>query len=299
MARILVIEDNPANMELMVYLLKAFGHEPLSAADGEAGLEAVQREFPDLIICDVHLPKIGGYEIAQRLKGNPSLRKIPLVAVTALAMMGDRDKVLQAGFNGYLAKPITPETFIAQVEAFLPPEQRTGVRPTSKKSDDKTDPLPLHQGTILVVDNRYENIEVLRAMLEPSGYTVLPARNVSEALVIARESQPDLIISDVFLSGESGYKLIEAAKSDAALQAIPFLFISSTSWAEHEAAYALNQGAAAYITRPIEPQLLLGYIKKWLGDRLTGLELGAVRFIIRPIEPLELLKEIEKCLQKT
>ena len=125
MAHILVIEDNPANMQLMVYLLNAFGHMPVEAMDGEAGLDAVHRQAPELILCDLQLPGIDGYEVARQIKLDPSLAAIPLVAVTAYAMVGDRDKVLAAGFNGYIPKPITPETFVAQMEAFLPPDKRS------------------------------------------------------------------------------------------------------------------------------------------------------------------------------
>ena len=81
---------------------------------------AADREHPDLIICDVQLPDIDGFEVARRLKRDPELRPIPLVAVTALAMVGDRDRVLAAGFDGYLAKPIDPEMFARQIEDFLP-----------------------------------------------------------------------------------------------------------------------------------------------------------------------------------
>ena len=119
MSRILVIEDNPTNLELMAYLLDASGHTVLVAGDGEEGVEATRREGPDLLICDIQLPKMDGYTVARRLKGHPALRTIPLLAVTALAMVGDRDKVLAAGFDGYISKPITPETFVGQVEAFL------------------------------------------------------------------------------------------------------------------------------------------------------------------------------------
>lgn len=120
MARILVIEDNPDNLELMTYLLRAFGHEVRSAQDGAEGLEAVRREALDLIVCDVHLPKLDGYQVARELKADPRLQVIPLLAVTALAMVGDRDKVLMAGFDGYLAKPIDPQVFVRQVESYLP-----------------------------------------------------------------------------------------------------------------------------------------------------------------------------------
>ena len=99
MARILVIEDNPDNLELMTYLLRAFGHDVLAAQDGAEGLATVHREALDLIVCDVHLPKLDGYEVARELKADSRLQCIPLLAVTALAMVGDRDKVLMAGFD--------------------------------------------------------------------------------------------------------------------------------------------------------------------------------------------------------
>ena len=120
MARVLVIEDNPTNLQLMVYLLRAFGHTPLEALDGETGLELARRESPDLVLCDIHLPGMDGFGVARQLKGHPALSGIPLVAVTALAMVGDRDRIISAGFNGYITKPIAPETFIGQVETFLP-----------------------------------------------------------------------------------------------------------------------------------------------------------------------------------
>ncbi len=117
--RILVIEDNPQNLELMTYLLQAFGYTTRTAVNGEEGVEVVRRERVDLIVCDVHLPKMDGYEVAHELKRDPMLRKIPLVAVTALAMPGDREKVLAAGFDGYIDKPIQPEIFVKQVESFM------------------------------------------------------------------------------------------------------------------------------------------------------------------------------------
>jgi two-component system cell cycle response regulator len=116
--KILIIEDNPANLELMTYLLRSFGHSVVSAREGAEGLELARRELVDIIICDVHLPNVDGYEVAQRLKQHPVLCRIPLVAVTAMAMVGDRDKVLAAGFDGYIDKPINPQLFVSQVEAF-------------------------------------------------------------------------------------------------------------------------------------------------------------------------------------
>jgi CheY-like chemotaxis protein len=94
-ARILIVEDNPANLDLMVYLLGAYGHVPISARDGKEGLRIAAREKPDLILCDIHLPKMDGYEVVSRLKSDPDCCTIPTVAITALAMVGDRDRVCE------------------------------------------------------------------------------------------------------------------------------------------------------------------------------------------------------------
>ncbi len=129
LASILVIEDNPANLELMSYLLSAYGYSPHTATDGAEGLRIADRGAFDLIICDIHLPQTDGYEVARQLKSDPGRRAVPLIAVTALAMVGDRDKVLAAGFDGYISKPIDPETFVRQVEAFLWLDKRTSLPP--------------------------------------------------------------------------------------------------------------------------------------------------------------------------
>src|SRR5438270_5852181 len=106
----------------MVYLLQAFGHPPLTGRDGRSGLEAARREAPDIILSDIQLPDIDGYAIARQIRADPRLSGRPLVAVTALAMVGDRSKALAAGFDGYISKPLVPDTFVAQVEAYLRPE---------------------------------------------------------------------------------------------------------------------------------------------------------------------------------
>lgn len=119
MARILVIEDNTDNRELMSYLLTAYGHEIETAADGELALEALSGSCFDLIICDVHLPKVDGLQIVATVKSTDALRSVPIVAVTALAMVGDRERLLAAGFDAYVPKPLDPESFVAQVEQCL------------------------------------------------------------------------------------------------------------------------------------------------------------------------------------
>jgi CheY-like chemotaxis protein len=127
-ARILVVEDNPTNLSLMDYLLRAFGYDVLTAADGIEGVDAARRQSPDVILMDLQMPKLNGYEAAAEIRAIPALRKIPLLAVTAFAMVGDCDKILARGFDGYIAKPISPDTFVREVEAFVPLHLRSAKR---------------------------------------------------------------------------------------------------------------------------------------------------------------------------
>lgn len=123
-ARILVAEDHPDSLELMRYLLGANGYQILTAADGKAALEVARRERPDLILCDLQMPDMNGYEVLAELRKDASMRTVPVIAVTAFSMMGDREKVLTAGFDGYFSKPIDADTFVGQMEDFLPPALR-------------------------------------------------------------------------------------------------------------------------------------------------------------------------------
>jgi CheY-like chemotaxis protein len=122
--RILVIEDNTENLELLNYLLSAFGYSLLLAHDGFEGFILAKQTIPDLILCDIYIPKLNGYQFAKRVKSHFGLRHIPLIAITACAMIGDREKILQAGFDGYIAKPINPETFIEEIKCFLPEKSK-------------------------------------------------------------------------------------------------------------------------------------------------------------------------------
>ncbi len=124
-ARILIVEDNRANNYLMCYLLRAFGHTVFSARDGREGIEIALRERPDAIVMDLQMERMSGPEAAQRLAADPGLARIPRVAVTAYAMVGDREQVLEQGFDGYISKPIDPEAFVGHIEAHLPDHLRS------------------------------------------------------------------------------------------------------------------------------------------------------------------------------
>ena len=117
--KILIVEDNQDSRELVVKVLKNKGYQTIEAADGEEALEKVAAEKPDLILLDISIPKIDGYEVAKRLKSQEEYRDIPIVALTAHAMKGDREKVIVAGFEGYISKPINVRELPEQVRSYL------------------------------------------------------------------------------------------------------------------------------------------------------------------------------------
>jgi CheY-like chemotaxis protein len=118
--KILVIEDNEQNLYLVKYILEKWGYETIAATDGQTGIELADKAKPDLILLDIQLPVMDGYAVAKNLRLNSHLANIPIIAVTSYAMPGDREKAIASGCNGYIEKPINPDTFMAQVESHLP-----------------------------------------------------------------------------------------------------------------------------------------------------------------------------------
>jgi two-component system cell cycle response regulator DivK len=117
--RILAIEDHEENRRLLRDLLTSFGYELIEALTGEEGLAAAETEVPDLILMDIQLPGIDGYETTRRLKANPALRHIPVIAVTSYALSGDDVKALEAGCDAYVTKPFDPAELLEKIRGYL------------------------------------------------------------------------------------------------------------------------------------------------------------------------------------
>ena len=116
-AIILIVEDNPANMKLAVFLLTSAGHTALCATDAETGLTLAREGHPDLILLDIQLPGMDGLEAVAQLKRSEATRSVPVIALTALAMKGDEERILAAGCDGYIAKPLRYRELLATIEA--------------------------------------------------------------------------------------------------------------------------------------------------------------------------------------
>jgi diguanylate cyclase (GGDEF)-like protein/PAS domain S-box-containing protein len=264
-ARILIIEDNPTNMELMVYLLTAFGYTPLMAIDGVSGVETARETLPDLIISDIHLPKLDGYGVVAALKQDPALRHIPVLAVTALAMVGDRERLLAAGFDGYLGKPIEPDTFVAELESFLPAGQTKAIEASVFPAAQESAPSETQRATILIVDDHVLNREFLITLLGYGGHRLVEAADGVEGLKMVKRERPDLIISDILMPNMDGYAFVTALHSDPETAQLPVIFYTA-NYREREAnRMAEACGVRWVLPKPSDPDVILRTVHEALG----------------------------------
>lgn len=118
--KILVVEDDAQNSYLIRFILEKSGYAVVAVGDGAQAVEAASAESPDLILMDMLLPKMSGYDATRAIKADPDTADVTVIALTAYSMKGDRERILEAGCDGYISKPIDPETFVSQMEEFMP-----------------------------------------------------------------------------------------------------------------------------------------------------------------------------------
>ena len=199
--RILVVEDNEKNMKLFRDVLQAKGYSTLEATTGEDAVELARTLDPALVLMDVQLPGIDGIEALAQLRGDERTSAIPVVALTAQAMRGDRERFLDVGFDGYLSKPVDVVELLRVVED-------TAIM---------TDRPP----KILVVDDVPENVRLLKAVLVPRGYEVVTATDGRAALDLVEAEKPDLILLDVMMPGLDGYAVCSQLRANDDTAVLP------------------------------------------------------------------------------
>jgi DNA-binding response OmpR family regulator/anti-sigma regulatory factor (Ser/Thr protein kinase) len=242
MARILIAEDSPDIRALVELLLGAEGHQISSVTDGRAAVEAAGRMRPDLVLMDLSLPLLSGWEAARQIRSNPATAGIPIVAVTAHAMQGDRERAIAAGCNGFIAKPINEETFAADVAGFLDDRPALRAGPSSRFDARAAEP-----GRILVVEDQPDVAELFRQDLTADGHEVAIAAGGAEAERLVDEPF-DLAIIDVMLGPDSGYSLAARLKS-LSPDYLPVLLVTGGT-IDRERGF--RAGADDFIGKPVE-----------------------------------------------
>jgi len=255
---VLVIEDDHMNMKLMRSLMGLGGYRMLEATDAETGLHLAAEHRPDLILMDVQLPGLDGLSATRRLKENSDLTTIPVIALTGLAMEGDREKALEAGCQDYISKPINTRSFLDSIGALLLPKNHVdGIEPSVPTSPHR----PYRH--ILVVDDDPMNVKLVDAILKKDGYESLKAYNGIEALAQVEEHHPDLILLDVMMPGKDGYQVTRELKGNAATAGIPIIMITALNGTEDKVR-GLECGADEFLTKPVNAAELLARVKSML-----------------------------------
>ena len=280
MARVLVIEDDANNLDVAQRIIRAAGHEALTATDGAAGLEKARAEHPDAILVDLLLPRIDGWTVTKTLREEEWAREIPIIAVSALAMQQDRARAIEAGCDDFVSKPYAPSELRAVLARFLEEggtQAPAGVRVRSAR----TKPEPL--GRVLIVDDEPANVDLLARRLESLGAESLRASNGEDALVIAEREMPDLILLDVMMPGISGFDTCKRLKMNDRTAPIPVIFATARTDKE-DLSHGFEVGGIDYITKPIEPIELTARVRSAIFTKRLQDQLRATNDQLRKVE---------------
>jgi CheY-like chemotaxis protein len=136
MINVLVAEDNPVNRELLRELLEAWGYNVIEASDGQETLRMIEQKHPEILLLDIGMPVLDGFAVMRKIRENPSLATLTVLAVTAYAMQGDRENILHAGFDGYLAKPINARLLANELERLLRKRENQNIAPNQMPEDN-------------------------------------------------------------------------------------------------------------------------------------------------------------------
>jgi two-component system cell cycle response regulator len=263
MTKILVVDADKINLELMVFLFKQFGYSIVTANDGEEAITVAKKELPDLIICDIELAKLNGFEVVKILKNTPELAHIPVVAVTAYAMEGDRNKIRTAGFDGYISKPIDPANFVHQMEALLPEELHSNIQVNwqAELADNDTKHSYQNRRLALIADNFFANRKLFKNLLHSIGFEVITVKTAKEAIEAMQEKKPDLILSASQLPDMTGIELLRIIQKDARLKTIPFVMMSAAHPTKEMLKEMKTLNIKRFILLPIESDMFTKVIK--------------------------------------
>jgi CheY-like chemotaxis protein len=248
MKKILVVEDVELNRDLVAQLLED-DYQVLTAPDGAAGLRLAHRERPDLILMDLSLPVMDGWEAARRIKADPDLKRIPIIALSAHAMSGDAQKARQCGCDDYLSKPLDEKLLRDKLQHYLGPlYQRSGAAPAAGG----------HR--ILIVDDEPLNVDYLQQELEELGYDTMSARDGQEALECVATDPPDLILLDILMPVMDGFEVCRALKGDDATRLIPIVIMTTLDGID-DRIKGIEAGADDFLTKPVNQRQLIARLQ--------------------------------------
>jgi CheY-like chemotaxis protein len=273
-ARILVVDDEPQNLELMEAILQDVGYEVFPATGGEEALALTHAKRPDLVILDLMMPGLSGFEVCARIKTDQETGGIPVLFVTALNQIADKERALAAGGDDFLTKPIQYAELLARVEALLK------VRHLNRDLDralaylhelelarhapqlDQPAPRPgppIGAPVVLVVDDEPLVRQLLCDILQGAGYITHAAEGGLQAVEIARKEIIDVVLLDIMMPGMSGLEVL--ARLGELIPNSPVVIVTASPTSEHAIA-ALRLGAFDFIVKGVKSEAMLSTVAR-------------------------------------
>jgi CheY-like chemotaxis protein len=279
-ARVLVIEDEANNLDVAQRIIRAAGHEALIATDGQSGLDLARAQHPDAILVDLLLPRIDGWTVTRTLREEAWAARIPIIAVSALAMQQDRQRAIDAGCDDFVSKPYAPAELRAVLARFLP--ENAAPPAGTRKSDGAVAPVQ-RLGTVLAVDDEPANLDLISRRLQALGCAVLRASSGEQALAIAERDRPDLLLLDVMMPGIDGWETCRRLKKNELTASIPVIFVTAAD-ATEDVVKGFEAGGVDYIAKPVEALELAARVRSTLFTKRLQDELRASNLELRKVE---------------
>jgi two-component system cell cycle response regulator len=262
---VLIIEDNPKNRKLIKRLLQIHHFKVVEAEDAETGIRIAEEWLPDLILMDIQLPGMDGLEATNIIKNDHRTSEIMIIALTSYAMQGDAEKARSAGCDGYITKPINTREFLGQISEFIPDTAPQYGPAKAVKPDDPK---------ILIVDDEPMNLKLLRGKLKQDYENVLMAANGYEALRIAAETSPDIILLDIMMPEIDGFEVTRRLKANSKTKEIPIILVTALDGHDYKL-LGHEAGADEFLNKPINTVELLTRMRSLLDMKKCQDELVA------------------------
>ncbi|HUG06190.1 MAG TPA: response regulator, partial [Candidatus Limnocylindria bacterium] len=279
-ARVLVIEDEANNLDVAQRIIRAAGHEALVAMDGQTGLDLARAEHPDAILVDLLLPRVDGWTVTRLLREEEWAARIPIIAVSALAMQQDRQRAIDAGCDDFVSKPYAPAELRAVLARFLP---ETAAVVAGAKRPSAATPQVERLGTVLAVDDEPANLDLISRRLAALGCAVLRASSGEQALAIAEREVPDLVLLDVMMPGIDGWETCRRLKANERTAAIPVIFVTAKDQPA-DVVTGFEAGGVDYVSKPFEAVELAARVRSALFTKHLQDELRASNEELRKVE---------------
>ncbi len=243
--KILLVDDNPANIGVLIQTLKAGRFEISTASNGKTAIELVHKFNPDIILMDVMMPQMGGFEVCQHLKANEETSEIPIIFITGKTGVEDIEKGFSVGCVEYITKPFQVDEVYNRIQTHL----LLGIHKRKKELFQGKDPSSIDGMKVMIVEDNRTNIDILRTTLEPLNLTLSIAINGKVAVDLIPRVQPDLVLLDIMMPEMNGFEVCRIVKENVFTKNIPIILISAKS-EPTDIENGFNLGAADYILKP-------------------------------------------------